>query len=472
MGVQENLQAIFYPESVAIVGASNVKEKWGATILTNLLAGGFEGSIYPVNLREREILGMRAYRDVKEIPGNVDMAFITTPSHAVREIIDDCVERGIKGAVIITSGFSEIGEEGETLEDEVVKIAKKGGMSIVGPNTMGILCGSSNLSATRIFVKPQKGGISFISQSGNLGVQLLFWAMERGLNIEKFIGSGNEGDLHCEDFIEFLYEDQHTKMILLYLEGLHDGSRFINSAKRIVKEKPIIALKAGRTNAGKSAALSHTGTMSGSMHVYEACFKQSGVIMVSSATELMDLANACGNLPLPKGNKVAVVSMGGGWGVLTADACNEHGLELPSLTPDLITTLDQLLPSFWSKGNPIDLVGVGEPEVHMAIMEKLVQSHSIDSVIFLGTLTGYGGTPEGDAEAGHEQHSTTFLEFINYLVQWYEKPIVCVPMGSGRDDPLRFDEEFRKYVYPTLERAASALAGLSHYSGYVRKNEG
>ncbi|MBP7603273.1 MAG: CoA-binding protein, partial [Spirochaetes bacterium] len=307
-----DIRKIFYPESIAVVGATENLFKWGSYIFTNIIAGGFQGKVYPVAKKKETVYGHRAYGSVAEIQDPVDLVFITTPAASVMGVLADCVAKGVKNVVMITSGFSETGEEGKRLEEEMVSFARANGINVVGPNTMGIVNTAVGLYATGSQVRAPRGGISIIAQSGNVGNQIMEWAEQQNIGVGKFVGSGNEGVIGCEDYIGYFGDDADTTVVLMYIEGVDDGRRFMDSARGASMRKPVIALKAGRTEIGSRAAASHTGAMAGSFKTYESALRQSGVILVKAPTELLTISSAFDSMPLPKGNRVGVVTLGGG----------------------------------------------------------------------------------------------------------------------------------------------------------------
>jgi acyl-CoA synthetase (NDP forming) len=257
------LEHVFNPKSIAMIGASASFGKWGQMIFSNIVAGGFAGKIYPVNPKEKKIFGIPVYKRVQDIPEPADLAIITTPADTVLSVLEDCGQRGTRTAVVVTSGFSETGEEGRALENKLVSLCKEKGIILVGPNTMGILCPRSQLFATGAHTRPRQGGVAFISQSGNLGIQLIHWAELQGVGVSLFVGSGNEAMVTCSDYLEYVAGDSQTRIIILYLESMREGRRFFETVKRINRIKPVIVLKGGRTEAGRAASASHTGSMSG-----------------------------------------------------------------------------------------------------------------------------------------------------------------------------------------------------------------
>jgi acyl-CoA synthetase (NDP forming) len=330
------LDDIFSPTSVAVIGASSTFGKWGQRVLVNIVSGGYKGRVYPVNPREENLCGLPVYKSIQDIPEAVDLAFICTPAETVPSILEGCAESKVKGIVAITSGFRETDAAGKRLEDRIVSICREKGLILIGPNTMGIICPYARLYGMGAPGRPKRGPVAFISQSGNLGNQLIHWAEEQGVGISLFVGSGNEAMLNIVDYLEHLEKDPHTSIILYYVEYIDNGRRLIDVAKRVNRSKPVIILKGGRTQAGKIASASHSGSMGGELNTFMGACKQAGLLQAAVPSELLDLSAGFSSLPLPKGNRIGIVTLGGGWGVVTADECNEKGLVIPSLPNAII----------------------------------------------------------------------------------------------------------------------------------------
>ncbi|HSV96309.1 MAG TPA: CoA-binding protein [Spirochaetota bacterium] len=480
-----DIRKIFYPESIAVVGVSENLYKWGSFIFINILGGGFRGRVFPVAKNKETVYGHRAYNTVAEIAESVDLVFITTPASSVMGVLADCVKKGVKNVVMITSGFSETGEEGKRLEEQVIAYSRENGINIVGPNTMGIVNTAVSLYATGSQVRAPRGGISIIAQSGNVGNQIMEWAEQQNIGLGKFVGSGNEGVLDCEDYIEYFGADPDTSVILMYIEGVDDGRRFMDTARRTSMKKPVIALKAGRTETGSRAAASHTGAMAGSFKTYESALRQSGVMLVKAPTELLTISAAFDSMPLPKGNRVGVVTLGGGWGVITADECEERGLTLPPLPGDVYEKLDRMLPPFWSKGNPVDLVGQPSIELFKESMNSMVASDAYDAVILLG-MVGAGKYAlrihASAASMGYYPHDklegltkliaerqANFLDNIVELMEKYDKPIYPVALVSAPEDEMihyKDGSRFKAIIYKTPEEAVFCLEKQFEYYRY------
>lgn len=379
---------IFNPETIAVVGASNFPGKWGFVMPMSILGGGYRGELFMVNPTESRVLGMRAYPSLLDIGSDIDLVIVTIPAVKIPDVIRDAAEKGIKNVLVVASNFSEASEEGAKLEREVAHAANEAGITIIGPNTMGIVSAPASLCALGAPAWPLKGGVGFISQSGNLGVQLLTWGKKRGIGFSRFVGSGNEANTEMTDFLSFLGDDPETRAIALYMEGLEDGRRFLEVARRITPRKPVVVLKGGKGEQGARAVRSHSGAMAGQLELFEGMFEQAGVIVAETSAELLDLVTAFTTLPLPPGGRVAVMTMGGGWGVVASDASDREGVDLVKLPPELIEELDMYLPRYWSHGNPVDVVGNLRRTNHFRVIEALVNSKDVDLLIVMGAMLG------------------------------------------------------------------------------------
>ena len=463
--VEIDFNSIFYPKSVAVVGVSSHWAKWGTIILHNIIAQGYRGKIYPVNPNLDSIFGLNAYPSVESIPDGVDLGIVVVPASKVPGVLEG-FEGKVRAALVISSGFGET-EEGRALEEEITRIARKAGIPLVGPNTMGILSPEISFSALMPRIEPKRGTISFISQSGNLGTQIVSMGIEMGVGFSKFVGSGNEAVLTCEDYLEYFGRDPSTKVILVYIEGLRNGRRFFELAKRIGREKPIIVYKAGTTEAGSRAAKSHTGAMSGSNDIYVVAFKQAGIIVASTTEELIELASAFASQPLPRGRRVGILTRGGGWGVVGTDACCRAGLEVPSLPKEVFEELDRILPSYWSKGNPVDMVATIDPEVQPKCLEILARCREFDAVIALGGMGIATGLMPYLEEPGIKELVSKFevdhaQKFLKLLVEC-GKPILSVGVRVSESPGAKFLEENGILTYSAPEKAVTVLARLVEY---------
>jgi acyl-CoA synthetase (NDP forming) len=350
------LDKIFSPNSVAVVGASGSPGKVGYVLLSNLKKT-FRGKIYPVNLKEKEILGFEAYPNLNEIPGPVDIAVITTPARTVPDLIKDCGKKKIEYAIILTGGFGEFGKDGQTLSDQILANAKGANVSIIGPNSLGVICGTSGFRATfSPEVPTAEGNLALISQSGGIWRIAFDRAEELGFGVEKFVGSGNEIDLTMADYIELLKSDEQIKVILLYIEGLKVPRKFLQIAKEVSKVKPIVAMKAGVTKAGSSVTLTHSASLAGSARIYEGLFKQCGVVQVADPVDLVDSAILLSTDTGSKfSNGVAILGAGGGVSAIAADAFEKHGFEVQKFSRNVLEGLKKILKDVSILDNPVDL---------------------------------------------------------------------------------------------------------------------
>lgn len=481
-----DLDPIFNPDSIALVGASNRPDKWGSFLLGHLMGGGYgHENIFPVNPHEKQIHGLKAYPSLAELPRKVSLVIITTPAKLVAGILEECAAQGLKHVVVISSNFSEVGLEGAELEREIAEVARKHGLMMVGPNTMGVINTRKDMYAVGAPLQLIRGNIAYVSQSGNVGAQMLGWTGSQGVGFGKFAGSGNEATLHCQDFIQYFGEDPDTDLILAYIEGLDDGRDFLRIVREVAKRKPIIALKSGRTEAGMKAAASHTGALAGSDKIYEAAFHQAGIMRAETTQEMLDLAKAVSRLPLPRGNRVGIITLGGGWGVIATDAAALCNLELPPPDENIIRVCDEYLPSFWSHGNPVDLVGNFNAEGHLRIIEEMMKSPSYDSVVVLGSLgtgslMGMSMMASDPIAAGwDEQQLKNFLDSLKEknrsmldrmleLSHAYEKPLVDVEMQFIGDDALVELEAGRGVIFTSPEKAAQVISKMLRYAEFLK----
>ena len=397
-----HLDAVFAPASAAVVGASSDTTKWGGSVLTNLIGGKFEGAVYPINPRGGEIMGLRAYASPDELPERPDLVIVALGGATAAPVVRECGRHRVPAVIVIAAGFAETGDEGSALQDELARAAADGDVTLIGPNCMGVLCTSAHLNAVGfVTLRPESGPLSVISQSGNIGTQLLMTAERRGVGVEKFVSSGNQATTDANDFLEYLADDPKTGVVALYLEGLADGRRFYELARTTTPRKPVIVMRGGLSALGRRAASSHTGALAGSAEIFRAAARQAGVILAADPDEALDAAALLAYQPLPAGGRVAVVTLGGGWGVLTADLIAEHGLELAELPPEVVAAVDEVLPPFWSRGNPIDLVATVSDGVPEHIIELVAGCDGVDSIITLALIgSPSSGRAGQDATAG------------------------------------------------------------------------
>jgi acyl-CoA synthetase (NDP forming) len=479
-----NLDALFKPRSLAIIGASTNVAKWGFNFTLHLMHGGYKGKFYPINPGGGEILGHKVYASILEVPGQIDLAFILIPPEAAISALRQCGEKGVAACVMVTAGFGELGEQGQRLQQALVETARAAGIALVGPNCAGIASPEPmRLHCTMQPNFPPSGHIAIFSQSGNIGGSIERICEKHDIGISRFVSTGNESVLKSADYLEYFTEDEETQVVAGYIEGLSEGKRFFEMAKRLTRKKPLILMKAGRTTVGAKAAKSHTGTLSGSDAVFEGLCRQCGILRVSSIDEMFDLATALIAQPLPRGNHVGIVANGGGWGVLTADACVEVGLTVAPLPEETLQALDKRLPPWWNRQNPVDLVAGISRGAFFKAVETLAKSPALDGVIALGF--GYGAsvasvftnTPDL-GETGKTVAQSMLdsdmrgLNFIMDVITEYSKPVILASdyaFGADRDQNEAI-LTFRKkgiIVYPSAGRAASVFAKMYEYSRYL-----
>jgi acetyltransferase len=390
----EAINNFFKPSSVAIIGASPKKGKIGNIILTNIIygseenekkgaLGGFKGEIYPINPQAEQISGIKAYDSIIKVPSEVNMAIICIPPEGVKDAVENCGKKGVKSIIIITAGFSETGDEGYKLEEEILSTAKKYDIRIIGPNCLGIINPFNNLNATFGDAVPKRGPLSFASQSGSLCTSVIQYSFEEFLGFSNFVSIGNKADVDDADLIEYFNKDPNTKCIMLYIESLKDARKFFETARKVVRDKPIVAFKSGITEEGAKASSSHTGSIAASDAAYEAAFKQSGVFRAKSLSELFDASRALAYQPVPKGENIGILTNAGGPGVLAADKAYHLGLKLAELSDDTIEQLDKRLPPNWSHRNPVDIIADSTPQRYDDALQTLMNANEIDALIVL-----------------------------------------------------------------------------------------
>jgi len=379
------LDKIFNPKTVAVIGASDEEGSVGYALMKNFLESGYEGKVYPVNIRKPEILGLKAYKTVGEIPEPIDLAVIATPAKTVPEVVEQCGKAGIKGVIIISAGFKEIGPEGKALEDKIVEIKKKYGLRIIGPNCLGIIRPSFNLNATFIDKMPKPGNIAFVSQSGALGAAILDWAIYENIGFSNFVSVGSMIDVDFGDLIDYFGTDPKTHSILMYIEGITNARKFMSAARHFARTKPIIVVKAGKFTESAKAAASHTGSLTGEDDIYDAAFKRAGIVRVEEIADLFNCAEVLGMQPLPKGSNLAIITNAGGPGVMATDALIAKGGKLAKLSPKTMEKLDKVLPPYWSKGNPIDILGDAKADRYKTVFEACLEDENIDGILIIYT---------------------------------------------------------------------------------------
>ncbi|MCL2859684.1 MAG: acetate--CoA ligase family protein [Oscillospiraceae bacterium] len=414
----KDITTFFKPKSVAVIGASNKAGKVGNSVMKNLINGKYEGEIYPINPNEETIEGIKVYRSISEVPNSVDLGIITIPVNAVIQCAQECGQKGVKSLIVITAGFKEIGEEGALLENQLAEICKEYNMNLLGPNCLGAIDTHTKLNASFAQMLPHKGDIAFISQSGAMFVAILDWSITLGIGFSSVMSIGNKAQLSEIELIEYLGEDPDTNVIVCYLETITNGSEFLRVAKKVTKKKPIIILKAGTSEAGAKAASSHTGSLVGSDFAYDVAFKQAGVIRAKSMQELFNLGRAFSRLPLPKGDRVTVVTNAGGGGVITSDSIEKNNLKMATLNEETTRELKENLPIESNISNPIDVLGDASPERYQFALSKASADSNTDSIIVITCPTGATKINE------------ITKEIIDIKNSYPDKPMFVVHMGG------------------------------------------
>jgi len=466
------LYKIANPESVAFFGASNSVTSMGTNLLLSLQAAGFEGAVYPVHYREDRVLGLKAYLNVRDLPKVPDMAVIVLPTRIVNETLEACGRKGIQRAVIVSGGFKEVGSEGIALERELVRIVRRYGMRVLGPNCLGVANLHRHLNTTFIPYEGPAGFIGLASQSGSLVTQMFDYLAKLGLGFSTAFSVGNEADMDLIDAMEYLALCPHTRVIALYVEGIRRGRAFVEAARSIVPHKPIVALYVGGSETGRQAGFSHTGALAGPDELYEGMFRQSGIIRARSVTELFDFSWVLGSLPLPRGRRVVIQTHSGGPGAAAADACGQAGLELPSLSEDTVRGLAPFVPHTGSVNNPVDLTFTKNPRDFFSdIPRVLLKEERTD------TLLVYFLTPTPVIKRGLQQMGLTSeqiaeeipklideqCETLSRVVRTTAKPVVGYTFRSIEDLSIRGLTSRGIPVFPGPERAARAISALVRY---------
>jgi len=385
-----NLDKIFNPKSVAIIGASDQEGSVGCAIVKNFTQLGYAGKVYFVNMRKPEIFGVKTYPTVGQIPEPVDLAMIATPAKTVPDVVEQCGKASVKGAIIVSAGFKETGSEGKELEAKILEIKKKYGMRIIGPNCIGVIRPKINLNATFVGKMPKPGKIAFLSQSGALGSAILDWAIHENIGFSNFVSVGSMIDVDFGDLIDYFGTDPQTRSILMYVEGITEARKFMSAARHFARTKPIIVVKAGKFTESAKAVASHTGSLSGEDAIYDAAFKRAGIVRVEEIEDLFNAAEVLGTQPLPRGPNLAVITNAGGAGVMATDALIAKGGKLAKLSQKTFDVLNAALPSFWSRGNPIDVLGDAQADRYKTAVEACLNDENIDGILIIFTQQAVG----------------------------------------------------------------------------------
>ncbi len=461
--VSASLLPLFYPTSIAVVGASRDRASIGGRLFANLLAGDFTGPVYPVNPKTDVVRSVRAYPSVLDVPGPVDLAFIVVPAPWVIPTVEQCVEKGVRGVVVISAGFSETGDDGAELEERLLEVVRAGGVRMVGPNCMGLLNTDPVVNMDGQFgpIRPRRGNVAMSSQSGALGIAILDYASELNIGISSFVSVGNKADVSGNDLLLYWEDDPSTDVVLLYLESFGNPRRFSRIARRIGRTKPIVAVKSGRTAAGARAASSHTGSLASLDVAADALFRQSGVIRTETLGQLFDVTALLANQPLPEGRRVGIVTNAGGPGILAVDALESQGLDVVEFSADLQGELRELLSAEAAIRNPVDMIAAAGPDEYEACLDILLDSDEVDAVIVIyvpASPEGSAATAAAIRDAAARHHG--------------DKTFLSVYMSSrGAPEELATGEQ-RVPTYPFPEQAARALARAVGYAEWRARPEG
>ncbi len=445
------------PGSVAVIGASRKPEKLGYGVLSNILKYGYKGAVYPINPKADEILGLKCYPSVLAVEDDIDLAVIVVPARFVAGVLDECGQKGVKGAIIITAGFREVGGEGMRMERELIDIAKRYGMRLVGPNVLGIIDTVAKLNASFAVGMPREGGIAFMSQSGALCTSVLDIARARDIGFSRFVSLGNKADVNEIDFIDAWEDDPHSKVIMAYLEGIANGARFMEVARRVTKKKPIIAIKSGTTSAGSRAVSSHTGTLAGSERAYDSAFRQTGVIRADSVQDLFDYSVAFARQPLLKSDRIAIITNAAGPGIMATDACERAGLQLASLERETMEGLRAQLPSAASVLNPIDVLGDALADRYSLAISAVLKDPNVGGVIVV--LTPQFMTPVEEVARA-----------VGYISAEHDKPVLACFMGEASiGEGVRIMNEYGVPNYQVPERAVAAMGTMLRHRRWLER---
>ena len=454
------LQALFRPKSVAIIGASRTPGKVGHIVAKNMIESGFEGGIYPINPRAEEILGLKCYASILDVPEALDLAVIAIPAKHVLQAAEECGRKGVKGLIVISAGFKEVGHEGAILEKKLVEIGSKYDMRIQGPNCLGLIDTGTPVNLSFVAGMPKEGKIGFISQSGALGTAVLDWVLQEEIGFHSFVSLGNKADLDEVDFIEAMGEEDQVSVILLYLESIEKGRRFLEVVSRVVEEKPVVILKGGTSIAGARAAGSHTGALVGSFLAYKTAFDKAGVILAENIEELFNFGLAFTEQPIPKSEGIAIVTNAGGPGILATDLSEKLGLRLAALSSETHNQLREKLPPAAAIGNPIDVLGDAKADRYRYATERVLKDGPVNAVVVILT-------PQAMTES-----MATAQAIVEIREQNSGKPLVAVFMGGESVEEARNHLKrngISCYDFP--EDAIRTISALYTYARFLKEPE-
>ena len=441
---------IFDVKSIAVIGASPDPDKVGYAVLRNLLS--FPGLVYPVNPKHKTILGRDVYPTLSSIPGPVEIAVVVVPANSVPQVVDEAGKKGVPIIVIISSGFRETGETGSVLEEQVLEIARRYGIRILGPNCLGIMLPHQGINTTFDPISPRPGTIAFISQSGAIISTIVDWSLPEEIGFSAVISLGNQADLTFEDFLMYTADDPDTRAVILYIEQIRQGKRFMKIANEVTKKKPIVAIKSGSSRIGQIAAASHTGSLSGSFEVYTAAFLQSGIIPVRSIREAFQTAELLSSEGYPKGIRAIVISNAGGFAVLSSDYAEQFGIEIVEFPPAILKELDAILPDNWNRRNPIDMVGDASADRFARTFDVMIKNQDVWDIAFVINVPSAISDPIRVAN-----------ELVRFSKSTHKMIVGCMIGGDSMKTPLRILKDSGIPNFPDLEDAFKAVGNICRH---------
>lgn len=454
--MDSSIHSFLKPRGIVVIGASTSPEKLGYGVARNLIQSGYQGAVYFVSQKQGELFGHSLYTDVSQVPDPVDLAILIVPPNATPKTIEDCGKRGIKAAIIMSSGFREVGVEGAALEEECLTVAHSHGVRLLGPNCIGTI--DTHLPLDTTFLQPPmpaQGHIGFISHSGAFCAAIIDWSRGEGFGFSQLISLGNQADVNETDVLAALADDEHTRVIVLYMESVADGRRFVDVASDVTQHKPVIALKVGRFESGQKAAASHTGALAASDTAFEAAFKKAGILRAESAEQMFDWARALADCPLPRGSRFAIITNAGGPGVIAADSLEDNGLQLAQLSASTLARLSATLPPAANIHNPVDMLASASPDNYASCLKILLSDDNVH-----GALVILPPPPMFNAE--------DVAEKLVAVIKQSDKPVVIALLGSTLMKAARSTLQRASIpTFPFPERAASALGALANRAKYL-----
>ncbi|MEA1970192.1 MAG: CoA-binding protein, partial [Thermodesulfobacteriota bacterium] len=460
--MKRSLEKVFNPGSIAVIGASETPGKAAERRTRSLIQGGYKGDIYLVNPKRDELFGMKAYHSITEVDKDVDLVMIVVAPRFLASAVADSIKMGAKGIIIITAGLGETGEEGKKIEAEILSEAAKTGAYVIGPNCSGMFNASADINMLGI-PTINKGSISVLTQSGNVIDSLTHFAKMKGCGFNKMINVGNAVGVQLHEYITYLKDDPDTKVIATYLEGIRGGNELVRVAREAAKTKPIIALKVGKSSAGARAAASHTGSLAGDDIILDAAFKQAGIVRVSNADELVDMADVFSNCPLPEGNRLVIMSEGGGDNSIAADNAEKYGMQVPLLSKKTQEKMKPILLAGMPAHNPVDYGGTAEenPHVITECVKACMEDDQVDGILMTGFFGGFSDIIASHIAELEEQTSRDLVD----LIKKYKKPLIV--NTSYARDPIKALDILKEAGVPVIEssdRAAQCMSALMHFA--------